>query len=550
MLITGIPPTGGRSYSADMNVQTEPGTTPGRPPSITDERVAQLLDRITAEENGQPAKTVTTYAPYTATPIADIPQSSTEDVTTAFGLARAAQREWVKRPVADRARVVLKFHDLLLGRQDEAMDLIQWETGKARKHAFAEVMSPMVVARHYGRRARGILRTRRALGMFPGLTSVWALRRPKGVVGIISPWNYPFELGSADAIPALLAGNGVVSKPDTQTVLSVLWAQELMEEAGLPQRLWQIVAGDGPVIGPAVVGHADYVSFTGSTRTGRDVAQRAAANLTGVSLELGGKNPMIVLPDADLARTVAGAIDACFSSAGQLCISTERLYVHERLYDAFTQRFAEAAGTMRLAATYDFTADMGSLTTKAQLEKVSEHVEDAKAKGATVLAGGSPRPDVGPYFFEPTVLANVPQHATVCTEETFGPVVAVYKYRDVNEVIDRANNTPYGLNASVWTRDSRNGRRIAARLDAGTVNVNDGYAATYGSIGAPMGGMKNSGLGRRHGREGLLRFTEPQTIAVERLVIGVEPPLRRMSYDRWRRLLSRGLLTLKRIGVR
>src|SRR5215475_10963420 len=176
-----------------MTVQTEPGTTPDRPPSITDERVDQLLRRITAEENGQPAKTVTTYAPYTATRIADIPQSDTEDVATAFGLARAAQREWARRPVGDRARVVLKFHDLLVRRQDEIMDLIQWETGKARKHAFAEVMSPMVVARHYGRGARGILRTRRALGVFPGLTRVWALHRPKGVVGIISPWNYPFE---------------------------------------------------------------------------------------------------------------------------------------------------------------------------------------------------------------------------------------------------------------------------------------------------------------------------------------------------------------------
>jgi succinate-semialdehyde dehydrogenase/glutarate-semialdehyde dehydrogenase len=193
---------------------------------------------------------------------------------------------------------------------------------------------------------------------------------------------------------------------------------------------------------------------------------------------------------------------------------------------------------------------MGSLTSKSQFEKITEHVHDAKVKGATVLAGGKPRPEIGPYFFEPTILANVTQDATLCTEETFGPVVAVYKYRDVNEVIERANSSPYGLNASVWTRDRRLGRRIAARVHAGTVNVNDGYVAGYGSIGAPMGGMKDSGLGRRHGSEGLLRFTEPQTVVVQRLVVGTEPPLRHMSYDRWRKLLTGTFRMMKWLGIR
>ncbi len=532
-----------------MAAQTSMGTVPDRPPSVTDERVRRLIGRITAGAAGQPTKMATTYAPYTAEPIAEVPQSSVEDVAAAFARGRAAQREWAKRPVADRARVVLRFHDLLLKRQDEVMDLVQWETGKARKDAFAEVMGPLVVARHYGRRAGRLLGPRRALGLFPGLTKAWELRHPKGVVSIISPWNYPFELTASDAIPAFLAGNGVVSKPDTQTVLTALWAQELMEQAGLPPPLWQIVAGDGPVIGPAVVEHADYVSFTGSTRTGREIATRAAAALIGASLELGGKNAMIVLPDVDLDRTVAGAVDASFSNTGQLCVGMERLYVHERLYDTFTQRFAAAANRLRLGATYDFTVDMGSLTSANQLEKVKQHVQDAKAKGATVLAGGSPRPDLGPYFYEPTILANVGPHMTVCTEETFGPVVSVYKYRDVNEVIERANNTPYGLNASVWTRDPRLGRRVAARLHAGTVGVNDGFVASYGTIGAPMGGMKDSGIGRRHGRDGLLRFTEPQTVAVQRLVVGAEPPSRRISYDRWRRLVSLGLGALKRMRV-
>ncbi len=520
------------------------------PPRIDHQRVVSLISRITAEPTaGQAPKTATTYAPFTATAIADVPQSSLDDVAAAFGRARAAQKDWARRPLADRTRVFLRFHDLVLKRQDEIMDIIQWETGKARKHAFAELVGPVAVARHYARRARGLLRPRRCAGALPGLTRAWEIRHPKGVVGIISPWNYPFELGVSDAVPALIAGNGVVSKPDSQTVLSVLWAHELLEEAGLPRRLWQIDAGDGPVVGPAVVEHADYVSFTGSTRTGREVGQRAGARLIGASLELGGKIPMIVCRDADLGRAATGAVDACFSNAGQLCISAERLYVHEFVYDDFIATFVDRVNAMRVGAAYDFTADMGSLTSRSQLDKVARHVDDATAKGATVVAGGNARPDLGPHFFEPTVLTGVTNEMSVCTEETFGPVVAVSRFRDLDEVIDRANATPYGLNASVWTRDRLNGRRIAARLRTGTVNINDGYVAAYGSIGAPMGGMKSSGLGRRHGREGMLRFTEPQTIASQRLVVGLEP-VGGMSYDRWRRLLSRGMSFMKRVGMR
>lgn len=521
-----------------------------RPPRIRPERVHRLLARITAEPAaGQAPKTTTIYAPFTATAIADVPQSSLEDVAAAFGRARAAQQEWSRRPTGDRTRIFLRFHDLVLKRQDEIMDIIQWETGKARKSAFGELTGPAATARYYARRARAQLRPRRAAVTFPGVTRAWELRHPKGVVGIISPWNYPFELGVSDAIPAFIAGNGVVSKPDTQTVLSALWAHELLEEAGLPQRLWQIVAGDGPVVGPAVVEHADYVSFTGSSRTGRDVAQRAAARLISASLELGGKNPMIVHRDADLDKAAAGAVDACFSSTGELCISIERLYIHELVYNEFIAKFVARTNALRLHPAYDFSADVGSLTSRSQLDKVARHVDDAKANGAAVLAGGSPRPDLGPYFFEPTILAGVTHDMAVCDEETFGPVVAVYRFRDLNEVIDRANNSPYGLNASVWTRDRRLGRRIAARLQTGTVNINDGYVAAYGAMGAPMGGMKDSGVGRRHGREGLLRFTEPQTIASQRLTVGVEPPVG-MSYDRWRRALTRILMAMKRLGMR
>ncbi|MFI2607016.1 succinic semialdehyde dehydrogenase [Kitasatospora sp. NPDC018619] len=481
------------------------------PPSL----VARLAAGVTA--TGEP-DLVETVAPLTGERLASLPRSTPADVEVAFQLARRAQAAWAALPVRRRAAVLLRFHDLLLRRQDEVLDLVQAETGKARLHAFEEVLAVAMAARHYGRAAHGYLRDRRRGGALPVLTHAVEARRPKGVVGHISPWNYPLELSIGDALPAFVAGNAVVNKPDTQTALTALWARELLVEAGLPADLWQIVVGDGPVIGPAVVEHADYVSFTGSTRTGRDVAQRAAARLVGASLELGGKNAMLVLADADLDAAAAGAVRACFSSAGQLCISIERLLVHRSVADGFLERFAARTRALRLGGGLAYGADMGSLVSVRQLETTTRHVEEAVKAGATVVAGGRARPDLGPFFFEPTVLDGVTPEMAVCAEETFGPVVSVYRFDTEEEAVAAANSTPYGLNSSVWTRDRRRGRAVAARLRTGTVNVNEAYAAAYGSVGSPMGGMGDSGLGRRHGAEGILRFTEAQTIATQRLV--------------------------------
>ncbi|AYN39839.1 succinate-semialdehyde dehydrogenase (NADP(+)) [Streptomyces dangxiongensis] len=509
---------------------------------VTPELVAQLVKGVAG--TGRTAN----HTPLTGERLADLPESTPDDVRGAFEAARAAQAVWAKVPVRQRAAVLLRFHDLVLERQAEVLDLIQLETGKARLHAHEEVQAVAVAARHYGRRAAAYLRPRRHAGAVPALTQVTELRHPRGVVGQIAPWNYPLELSVGDALPAFAAGNAVVMKPDTETCLTALWARDLLVEAGLPDGVFQVVLGEGPVVGPELVRHADYVSFTGSTRTGREVAVGAAARLIGVSLELGGKNAMLVLDDADIEKAAAGAVRACFSSAGQLCISIERLYVHDSVADAFLERFTARTRAMRLGGSLAYGADMGSLVGERQLQTVERHVEEAVAKGAKVLAGGVARPDIGPYFFEPTILDGVVDSMAVCEEETFGPVVSVYRFTTDDEAVERTNATPYGLNASVWTRNARRGREIASRLRTGTVNINEGYAPAYGSVQSPMGGMKDSGLGRRHGSEGILKYTEAQTVARQRL-LPMAPSLG-MTDEKYAAFMSTSLRLMKAFRFR
>ncbi|MDQ0578495.1 succinic semialdehyde dehydrogenase [Streptomyces rishiriensis] len=534
-----------------MHAPSPTVVTDSRPLWVTDELIRHWCAWVHRDETcrePRAAEPLTALAPFDLSPVAPVPSCVPQDVESAAAASAAAQRQWARTPVARRAEIVLAFHDLLLDRQHQVLDLIQWETGKARYHAWQEVAQVATLARHYARRAGRYLAGRRVRGMVPGLTRVKQLRVPRGVIGVVSPWNYPLYLGVGDVLPALLAGNGVVSKADPQAALTLLWTRALLHEAGLPAGLWRIVAGDGAVVGTALVDAVDFVCFTGSTATGRTVAERAARRLIGASLELGGKNPLIVREDADVAAAAAGTAVAVFANTGQMCIHVERVYAHEKVYDAFRDELVRVTESLRLGRSYDYASDLGSLVSAAQLAAVEAHVDDAVAKGAKVLTGGRARPDIGPLFYEPTVLEDVTPEMDVCALETFGPVVSLYRYTTDDEALSLANRGAYGLSASIWSKNTREAARMAGLIRSGSVNINDGAAAAAGSIEAEMGGMGDSGLGRRHGAEGIRKYTETQTVAVQRL-IPLGPPAGQSAQSFVRRTNGQ-LALLRRLRVR
>ncbi len=508
---------------------------------------ALLLERLASRVTTiGPRQPIIVHLPFTGEPFGTIPACTGEDVRAAAAIARAAQAAWAARPPRERARILLRFHDRLLDRKDEILDLIQLEGGKARRHAIEEVFDTASVARYYANTVEDVLEPKRRRGALPLVTEVWEHRQPKGLIGFIAPWNYPLILGITDAIPALLAGNAALIKPDSQTPFSTLWAADLLEQVGVPRELVQVVTGSGSDLGKPMIDEIDYLMFTGSTKTGRTVAAQAGERLIECSMELGGKNAMIVLDDADLDWTVRGALAVCFANNGQMCVAMERLYVQAGIYDEFVSRFVEATRAMKLGSGLDYTADMGSLLSEKQLRTIQSHVDDAVEKGARVLAGGRPRPDLGPHFYEPTILENVDERMVVFADETFGPVVSLYRVDTVEEAIEKANASPYGLNFSVWSRDTSRAHEIATRLQAGTVNINEGYAATWASTDAPMGGFKDSGIGRRHGANGLLKFTEAQAVGIQHLTpLSSPPPF--MSQDMFVTLVGFALRVMRHL---
>ncbi len=459
----------------------------------------------------------------------------TVEVPSLVARARKAQAAWGACPVDERAKALAAMRRWIVANRDAIVESTMRETGKTYEDALvAEVFVVADGLRFLERKAARYLRDERVPARGPlvlGRKFV-VRRRPLGVVGVIAPWNYPLAVGLGDAAPALMAGNAVVIKPsEIAPLTTAMVVDALARETGFPEDMLLVATGRGDT-GAALIDQVDMVMFTGSTRTGRKVAARAAERLIPVSLELGGKDPMIVCADADLDRAANAAMTWGLANCGQACTSVERIYVEQQVHDAFVDKLVGAVGKLRQrGVTSAGEADVGAMTFPPQIEIVERHVADAVAKGATVLTGG--RRAAGPgLYYEPTVLVDVDHDMDCMREETFGPTLPVMRVHDTDEAVRLANDTRYGLSSYVYTRDTAKGEAIARRLRAGNTAVNDGYVHAIGWE-APFGGSHDSGVGSRNGREGILKYTEPQTIMVTRLGlkkdIGWLPNSKRMT---------------------
>jgi succinate-semialdehyde dehydrogenase/glutarate-semialdehyde dehydrogenase len=448
--------------------------------------------------------------PVTGQVVGTVNGASPSDLAETAARARQSQQKWSKLTFSERAKIIAGFHDRVLDRSALILDTIQMETGKSRRDAFAEVVSVAGTARYYLSHGESILASRAKRGAVPLVARSILEHRPYGFVGLITPWNYPFLLTMGDALPALLSGNAVVIKPSELTPLSAVLGMDMLVDSGLDPDLLTIANGTGE-IGSELIRHVDYIGFTGGSVTGKKVAVAAAERLIPFSLELGGKNPMIVLKDAPLKEAAMGLLSGAFSNAGQTCISVERVYVEAPVFEEFSRIVADATKQIKLGWSHSWDLDMGSLIHADHAGKVMGHIDEAVQDGAQILAGARRRPDLGPAFVEPTVLSHVSHSASISTQETFGPVISMYPVESANEAIVMANDTDYGLNASVWAGRSDEALSVARQIEAGSVGIHS-TLMIYNAFDVPMGGMKISGLGRRHGEHGILRYTQEQSI--------------------------------------
>lgn len=450
--------------------------------------------------------------PITRQPIGAVPAMTDDDVAAAVERARRAQPAWEALGVKARGRLIMRFADLLWAEQKTVVRTIRAETGKTEFGAWVEVAVLEQTCTYYRHNAPRLLRpqTRRSLAPLKHRARVYY--KPYGVVGFITPWNYPLLNGFQDLIPALIAGNAVVLKPSEITPFTALYTARLMHRAGIPRDVIQVVTGDGRT-GAALVEYVDYIAFTGSTATGRKIAARAGERLIPCSLELGGKDPMIILRDVDLDLAASGTLVGALENAGQVCVGTERIYVEDAIYDQYIEKLKYYADQLVIGAAAGDHVHVGSLTNERELLRAEAFIANAVAKGAQVIFGGRRRPDLGPLFFEPTILVNVDHTMQVMREETFGPLIPIMRVKDAEEAIRLANDSDYGLSGSIFTRDLKRGEQLATRIHSGDVTINT-TKWVFGSPSLPMGGVKYSGLGRRNGPEGLLRFVRPQSVLV------------------------------------
>ena len=480
------------------------------------------------------ARKVVSVNPATGATLGEFECASISEVHAAVARAHAAQPTWASLDVRLRIAILQKFQHLLHQKKSEVAQLVTREAGKPYVEALlTEVLVVLDAARFLIENAYQLLRDEPVPhgNLAMKAKSGRLLREPYGVIGIISPWNYPFSIPATESLAALVAGNAVVLKPSEFTSLTAMELASLFHQAGVPKEIFQVITGDGST-GAALVDASpvdtslprassppssiDKLVFTGSVPTGKRIAQAAVSRLLPVVLELGGKDPMLVLDDADVEIASSGAVWGAFVNAGQACLSVERCFVHRSLYEAFLEACVRKTGQLRVGDGMDPETDVGPLIHERQLLNVESHVEDARAHGARVLLGGKRLPKLGPNFYAPTVLADVTPEMRIMREETFGPVLPVMPFDSDDDAIRLANDSEYGLAASVWTRDRGRGEAIARRIQAGTVMVND-VITCFGISEAPHGGMKASGIGRSHGRWGLEEMVRTKYMDSDRL---------------------------------
>lgn len=456
------------------------------------------------------------FNPATGEPIGEVPALGPDDVPAMIQAARAAFPSWSRLTLERRAEYLLRARDLLLDQREEVIDLLVRETGKARFDALADVLVICETISYYTAHARDFLADQSVSTRLLKNKRVRVQTSPRGVVLNISPWNYPLDLAWSPLIPALLAGNVVINKPSEVTPLIALKLRDLLHQAGVPEAVAQVATGYGD-LGAALIPQVDFVCFTGSVPTGRKVAVACAERLIPSTLELGGKDPAIVLEDAHIERAANGVVFGAFFNAGQTCAAIERVYVVEDIYEPFVDAVIRLTQSLRQGPDTGFNVDVGAIIFPRQLQIIEDHLQDAVARGALVRTGGRRNPD-HPHgtFFEPTVVTQVDHSMRLMTEETFGPILPIMKVRDAEEALRLANDSPYGLNASVWTGNPDRGQAIARRVESGNVCINE-CLVNYLAVEAPWGGTKDSGIGRRKGPAEIRKYCHEKTVVEDLL---------------------------------